>query len=62
MVAGGVNNLSAGDSASLWSENKRLSQSCLPSLRCQGVTALEIAAEQVTTKVHVVFFHTNDAM
>ena len=41
--------LSAGDGADLWSNNRRLSQACLPSVRCRGISALEIAAEQVST-------------
>ena len=47
-VAGGTGNLSAGDGADAWSENKRFSQACLPSVRCRGISALEIAAEQVS--------------
>ena len=39
----------ASDAVDLWTDNKRLSQSCLSSVRCRGISALEIAAEQVTT-------------
>jgi len=47
VAGGGTGTVSAGDSADLLSDNKRFSQACLPSVRCRGISALEIAAEQV---------------